>query len=279
MEKILLAIDAARINKPALDFASYIAELKRSQLTGLFLEKMQEESSPVMKNHDGVPYVETVAVGDIKETVSNKRLYDQNIHLFEETCRKKGIPSITHRRPGAHADDIINESRFADLLIVDPQMSFNQNMEGRLSPLIKKILAKSECPVVITPDQFTGIDEILFAYDGSFSAVFAIKQFTYLFPELSDKKISILQVDEKEALSLTEQKKISELVQMHYSSIGFHLLQGKPKEELLAYILERKNIFVVMGAFGRSVLSGLFKPSAGEFIVKQIKSPVFIAHL
>ncbi|HRE51993.1 MAG TPA: universal stress protein [Flavitalea sp.] len=279
MEKILLAIDATRINKTALDFACYIAELKRSQLTGIFLEKMQEEPSPVLKSPNGIPYVETVADGDIKETLTNKNIYDQNVRFFEETCRKKGIPSAKYHRRVAVTEDIIHESRFADLLIVDPQMSFSQSMEGRPSSLIKKILAKSECPVIITPDQFTGVDEILFAYDGSFSAVFAIKQFTYLFPELSDKKISILQVDEKEALSLTEQKKIAELAQMHYSSIGFHLLQGKPREELLTYILEKKNIFVVMGAFGRSMLSELFKPSAGEFIIKQINSPVFTAHL
>jgi hypothetical protein len=38
MERILLAIDAVKINMPALDFACYLARLTNSKITEVFLE-------------------------------------------------------------------------------------------------------------------------------------------------------------------------------------------------------------------------------------------------
>jgi hypothetical protein len=44
------------------------------------------------------------------------------------------------------------------------------------------------------------------------------------------------------------------------------------------YLLEKKNVLVVTGAFGRSTLSDLFKHSTAELLVKTIDLPVFISH-
>ncbi len=183
-----------------------------------------------------------------------------------------------HLDKGVPVWEIISESRFAELLIVDPEMSFGGKNEGVPTGFIKEVLAKSECPVVIAPFSFYGTEEILFAYDGSKSSLFAIKQFTYLFPELTDKKVTILQVNENEDGPVIEKEKIGELLQMHYSSIGFHTLYGKASDELYNYLLGKKNIFVVMGAFGRGMLSGFLKHSTAELVVKTINLPIFIAH-
>ncbi|MBO9201579.1 MULTISPECIES: hypothetical protein [Niastella] len=49
-------------------------------------------------------------------------------------------------------------------------------------------------------------------------------------------------------------------------------------DELFGYLPEKKNVFVVMGAFERNMLSGLFRASTAEIIIKTINVPVFIAH-
>jgi hypothetical protein len=161
---------------------------------------------------------------------------------------------------------------------VDPEMSFGGTGGGMPTRFIKEVLAKSECPVVIAPFSFYGIDEVLFAYDGSASSVFAIKQFIYLFPELADKKVTILQVLENDNETIVEKEKIGELLQQHYSNIGFQSLHGKAGDELFGHLIKKKNVFVVMGAFGRGMFSGFFKHSTGELIIKTINLPVFIAH-
>lgn len=265
MKKILVAIDAKQVNTNAFDFACFIAKLTHSKLTGVFLKNIYE---PAVLTEESlhIPHDELI------EAASH------NVHLFKRICENKGANCSVHLDQGIPVEDIIKESRFADLLIVDPEMSFHDKIETAPTGFIKEVLAKSECPVLIAPFNFYGIDEILFAYDGSPSSVFAIKQFTYLFPELTDKKITVLQVNETADEPIAEKDKIGELLQLQYSAIGFHQLHGNAGNELYRYLLGKKNVFVVMGAFGRTMLSGFFRHSTAELVVKTINLPVFIAH-
>lgn len=269
MKKVLVAIDASQVKTNVLDFACFIAKLTHSKLTGVFLKK-EELKAVSAEEALHIPHDELI------EAVPSIKLWDDNIRLFKEVCENRGANCSVHIDQGIPVADIIKESRFAELLILDPEMSLKGNKGGMLTGFMKEVLTKSECPVVIAPFSFYEIDEILFAYDGSPSSVFAIKQFTYLFPELADKKITILQVDERD--DVIEKDKIGELLQMHYSSIGFQHLQGKASDEIFGYLLGKKNVFVVMGAFGRSMLSGFFRHSTAELVVKTVNLPLFIAH-
>lgn len=278
MEKILLAINPAKVNVNTIDFACYIAKLTRSKLAAIFLENLQGEEVPTLKAFHGGVYVESVLQSDLPENSERLNQWEQNVHVFENACNNRGVTSCIHRDKGVPTEDVVFESRFADMLIVDAEMSFHDKPEALPTPFVKEVLAKSECPVVIAPYSFYGIDEIVFAYDGSASSVFAIKQFSYLLPELSDKKITILQVDENGDLPTIDNHKIRELLQMHYCGIAFQFLHGKASDELFGYMLLKKNVFVVMGAFGRNMLSGFFRHSTAELLIKTINVPVFIAH-
>jgi hypothetical protein len=278
MKKILLAIDAAQIDTDAIDYACYIATLANSTLTGVFLENMGDPV-PVLKMAFGMPYVESILVGDLPDYEEKRQRCEENIHVFGQTCMNRGIRFHVHRVTDSHPDkSLIEESRFADLLIFKSDISFEKGYEGAGTQFVKEVLAGAECPVIIIPFHFTGIEQVIFAYDGSRSAVFAIKQFTYLFPELTDKKAIVLQVNEDVDMPLTEKEKIAELLKVHYSRIGFQVLQGNAKDELYNYLLDKKNTLVVMGAFGRSWLSNIIKPSSASLLLERISLPIFIAH-
>ena len=245
MEKILFAVDATPINKQTLYFACYLADITNSKLVAIFPENV---------------------------------VCEQNIQSFEAVCAGRHIIPYIHRNTVDPVNEIFKETRFADLLIVDSQLPGLDKENSVLPGFVKEILAKSECPVVIAPPDFTDIEEIVFAYDGSASSVFAIKQFSYLFPGLSDCRLMILQVNAKENVPVIESQKIGELLQMHYSAIGYHYLQGKASEELYKYLVNKKNTFIVMGAFGRNQLSVFLKQSAAELLIKKVNLPLFIAH-
>lgn len=272
MKRILVAIDTNQVNVNLLDFACFTAKLTHSRLTGIFLDKIEIAEEPVQE----MTYGSGVSVSAKRS--EKVKLFNDGNRLFTEACNNRGANCSLHHDEGSPVVDIIKESRFAELLIVDPEMSFKEKREEIPSGFIKEVLAKSECPVVLAPYSFNGIDEILFAYDGSPASVFAIKQFIYLFPELAEKKVTVLQVNEHGDDAFIEKNKIGELLQMHYSSIGFKLLHGKASDELFGYLLGKKNVFVVIGAFGRNMLSGFFKHSTAELILKTINLPVFIAH-
>jgi len=277
MKKILLAIDATHMDTEVIHFACNIATLTHSTLTAYFLSGINEEE-PVVNMAFGMPYVESV-VKDLPEYAILKEKKEENIRLFERTCAVKGVRcqalDFSTKYP---AQTIIDESRFADLVILQATTSFETSMEEIPTGFSKEVLAAAECPVLVAPLNIADIDQIIFAYDGSRSAVFAIKQFTYLFPELADKKVIVLQVNESEELPVTERDKLGRLLRMHYSGIGFQVLQGKPADELFGYLLEKQNTLVVMGAYGRSWLSGLFKPATAGLLLKTINLPFFITH-
>jgi hypothetical protein len=268
MKRVLVAIDARQVNVNVLDFACFIAKLTHSKLTGVFLDtEVQEPVVQPVYSEPGSPV--------IKE---KRKLFGEGIRVFREACTNRGANCSVYNEISIPSAELIKESRFAEVLIVDPDMSFKDRKEEIPSAFIKDVLAKSECPVILAPFNFYGVDEIIFAYDGSAGSAYAIKQFTYLFPEFSGKKITVLQVDETGDKVFKEEKQIGELLQLHYSGIGFQLLRGKAADELFAYLLGKKNIFVVMGAFGRGMLSGLVRHSTAELIIRTINLPVFIAH-
>jgi len=49
MKKILLAIDAEKLDQKSLGFGCYLAQLTGSPLTGVFLENVHSENAPGVK--------------------------------------------------------------------------------------------------------------------------------------------------------------------------------------------------------------------------------------
>lgn len=278
MERILLVGDAEKMDTQAVEFACYIAAVTHSSLIGYWLHHT-EEDMPVMKFTYGMPYVETVVASDMPDFATHKQIVEQNLALFNKICRNKGVKCFTSLHDSEDAvAAVLEESRFADLVLVMPGLSIDSNEDELPSHFVKMLLAGAECPVLVAPRDCTTIDEVIFAYDGSRSSVYAIKQFTYLFPELADKRITLLQVNDDKDAPLAEKEKIVNLLKMHYSGIGFRLLQGKPSDELFGYVIQQKNALVVMGACGRSWLSELVKPTRAGELLKQLQWPLFIAH-
>jgi len=278
MEKIVLVLDGSRLDMVTVDFACYIARLTHSRLTAVFIENIKGETKPALKQLYSLPYVETITAGDLPENEERISCCEKSEKSFCEACINRGVNFDVHRNQKASVKEIITESRFADLIVVNPATSFEDQKEGAPSHFVKEILAEAECPVIITPYSFNGIGEILFTYDGSRSSVFAIKQFIHFFPELCDKKATVLQIDQNEIYPIQENDRISELLRAHFSQINFQHLQGKPGDELFGYLLSKKNTFVVMGSYGRGFLSSLFNPSTADLVVKTINLPLFIAH-
>lgn len=279
MEKILLAINAINPDKNALEFACYLGRLTKSKITGVFLENLAAEEKPVIKQMHGMPYVDREVDEKSDEHKTKMALIERNIFFFKEECTKGEVSHRLHRDRGVPARELIEESRFADVLVVDADTSFNKLYDKVPTELVRDILKKAECPVIIAPETFEAVDEIIFTYNGSASSVFAIKMFTYLFPQLHDKKVSIIQVNESGKWQDPDKYKFNEWLKEHYTDLHFEALKGDTETELFAHLLKRKNIFLVMGAYGRNALSQFFKRSHADLLIKTVTHPIFIAHL
>ncbi len=265
MKKILLVIDVDNPDKSALEFACYTAKLTRSGLTGIFVESLDKEP----EDEDFTSSTITVAA---KPSVAA-----QSITAFKRHCQWQGIHFKVRHDKGVPVEEVIIESRFADLMIISASASFRKSFEGLPATFSKKTMHRAECPVIIAPESFYGIDEMIFCYDNTASAVFAIKQFTYLFPELREKRIIVLHVGDEGRYD-EEKNKLSEWMSSHYSNVHYEVLAGESESRLFDYICSRKNHLTVLGAYSRTGLSNFFRISHADVLAKTILQPIFIAH-
>ena len=278
-KKILLAIDAINPDKNALEFACYLGRLTKSKIIGVFLENLVAEERPVLKKMHGMTYVDWELDEKSDEHKAKTDKVERNIAIFKDGCISGEVCFRVHRDRGVPVRELIGESRFADVLVVDAQTSFHKRYEGNPTEFVRDVLKKAECPVIIAPESFEGVDEIIFAYNGSSSSVFAIKQFTYLFPQLHNKKVSIVQVNAAGEWHDPDKYKFKEWLKEHYTDLHFEALKGETDTKLLTHVINRKNIFLVMGAYGRGAISQFFKHSQADLLIKTVSHPIFIAHI
>ena len=278
MKKILLAMDDKNINMPALDFTCYLGRLTNSKVTGIFLENLVANEKPVLKTIYGGKYLDWEVDTTSQEYKKKEEILEKNISFFKEACARRSVESSIHRDRGVPAREVIHESRYADLMVIDGTTSFNKLYEGSPTEFVKEVMQDAECPVIIAPEHFENIDEIIFTYNGSRSSVFAIKQFTYLLPQLHDKKAVIVRVDKEGEWESINKYNFKEWLLHHYSSVEFEILKGETDDQLLQHLLRRKNSFIVMGAYGRGSVSRFFKHSKADLLIKTVTQPIFISH-
>ena len=276
MQKVLLVINACQPHLSSVNFACRIAALTESQLTGLFVENPygKDEREP----YTGGSYSRTVAEKEAGVIVQTD--IDHAITLFVRDCATHKTAALVLVSKGEPIQEVIRESRYADLLIVDPGIDFYGNNEQLPSHFTKEILANAECPVLLSPEEASDVEEVVFCFDRSASSVFALKQFTYLFPEYKSTKIVLLEVTSAvEENSDDEHQRVLQWLHAHYNQVDCKILSGDTKDELFTYFFMKKKKLVVMGSYGRSALSTFFRRSAADSLIRAVDLPIFITHI
>lgn len=278
MQKILVVLDGMNPAFKVLDFVCYLGGVTKSTITGMFLNISQRQKIKLPRN-----IFEPVIPGGIPDAKTERpagRLakIQDNINRFKEACCRREVNCEVNCYTGISLEDLIRESEYADLIILDAETSFGKKMEGSPSPFVKALLKKSDCPVILAPDNFEGINEIIYFFDGRPTSFYAIKQFHYLFSELRNKKMILVEVREAPGGVSAESKKVQDWFEKHFSNTEYLTLYGDPKVKLLEFLISHKNAMVVMGAYGHADLSHIFKKSVAEMILKTIDLPVFISH-
>jgi len=278
MKNILLAIDASKWHTGSLEFACYLAKLTDGRIHGVFLEYYSGNTKSKPKRNKvslTAEYSESnFGDDDVDERVS------ENIRYFRDACARRSVPCIVTHNQGEPAEDIIALSRYADLIVIDPATSFEFAYEGMPTDFARDILKDAECPVIIAPENFNSVDEIVFACDYSAASMYAIRQFCYHFPAYAGKDLLVLQVSENKHPA-SGQSHLESWAGDYFGTVKFRTLEGSPGEtsyKLMNELFLRENVFIVMGAYGRSDFSRFFKHSKADLLVKTINQPVFIAH-
>ena len=151
-------------------------------------------------------------------------------------------------------------------------------MGGNPLEFLTEALKIAECPVIVVPENFEYPMTNLFAYDGSESSMFAIKQFAYILPQLTKIHTVVLHLGDDEEKTLPHQKNLMELLQQLFPDLRLLHLNINPKRDFNSWVQQKSACLLIAGSYSRSEISLLFKKSFMREILAEHKLPVFIAH-
>jgi hypothetical protein len=198
---------------------------------------------------------------------------------FARQCEQHHIRYQVHVHDGQWDKDIlVGESRFADVLVLSGELFYADINLRQPNVYLREALSGAECPVVIIPEVYKQCDHVFMAYDGTKESLFAIKQFCYLFPWLTDLPTEMLYVRDEPEDNIPDLERLRQYTRQHFDAMGFSKLHFKASHYFSTWIGEKKNVLLVTGSYGRSAFSYLAKHSFAEQVISEHKIPVFIAH-
>ncbi len=272
MKKIIVAFDGNHFSEGAFEFVRHLNDMQPVLATGIFLP--------------GIDYAELLySIGGLSGPVYYKEIelndtgiLKENMTRFALLCEKNGIEYRIHPDDEKHViDEVKLESRFADMLVLSSELFYENLGTAEQDDYIQTVLHKAECPVIVVPEHYKAPENVILCYDGSESSVYAIKQFAYLFPELTGMKTLLLFAgDENEAIPDLDY--IEELAPRHFKDLRIFKLETDPGKYFNTWLEDYGSSLLVTGSYGRSSLSSLLRKSFITATIHEHKLPVFIAH-
>jgi len=207
MLKILLYTDGMYFKPEILNFPSYLANLTHTKIMEVYLDDMLNTALW----YDQTAFV--TLTGQIAEK-ERYEVIEKNFQKLQEEADKKGILIKPFEDGTATKEFFFRHMRYSDLLLLDIHSLNNPSEDIVRFKFFRDILMYGECPVLLFSESTQRIDEILFAYNGTPSSVFAIKQFSYLFPQLMDRPIRAIYAKETEKMQ--DKKLLIDWLNAHY---------------------------------------------------------------
>ncbi len=277
MKKIIAAFDGLRFSDSTLEYSIYLAKQFNAHIVGVFLSESTKLSYAIYEL-----MVEQSAAGvalsdeiDKSDAASMK----DSVKRFEKACHASKLNFTVHQDKHEAANELLHESVFADLLIIDANETFSYLEAGIPGGFIKRILHDAQCPVMVVPKKFREIEKLALLYDGEPSSVFAIKMLGYILPEMTSLQTTLFHAHESSsALRLPDNKLMKEWIKKHFPKVEYRLVKGKEKELIASLSAEDPGMLIVTGAYHRSNMSMWFHTSMADLLINEIKSPLFIAH-
>ncbi len=277
MKKFIVAVDGLKYSSSAVSYAVHLAKENKAHLTGVFLNDITYHSYKIydLITDEGVsgPRQKELEEKD-EETRTESKL------LFEKACQDAGLPYTVHKDRNIAIRELLHESIYADLLIIDKTETFTHYSEDPPTRFIRELLEQVQCPVIIVPPGYFAMNKIILLYDGEPSSVYAIKMIDYTIESSKKYNAEVISVNDfDDSFHLPDNRLMKEFMKRHFPGAVYKVIKGLPEIEIMNYLKnEPHGTMVVLGAYQRGMISRWFRQSMADVLLKQIQLPLFIAH-
>jgi hypothetical protein len=277
MKKIIAAFDGLNLSESTIQYAVYLAKRYDAQITGFFLKEYTQVGYAVYATIENFASEKSV-FSEINR--ADHESMKKSIDLFKNICQENEVRFHVQSGMDNYLEDLLYATAFADLLIIDAWETFSYIESGLPSWFIRNVLRDAQCPVLAVPNKFQAIKKIVLLYDGSPSAIHAIKIFSYIFPETNNMHVQLMStIKEIHEDEIPDAELIREWMNLHFPRATFNIVHGKSHD--IPSILSDKNegVMAVAGSYHRSNLSRFIHKSLADLIIRDASVPLFIAHI
>jgi hypothetical protein len=275
MKKIVAAFDGLKYSPGTALYSVYLAKEADAHLVGIFLDDFTYHSHQLTSQN-----YQKLLKERKKLEVADKTVREAAAVLFGKACQEAGLNYTLHHDRSIAMQELLHESIYADVVIIDKKETFNRYEKDIPACFIRDLLANAECPVLIVPTKFKPVKKIILLYDGTPASVYAIKMFSYLFPSMKRLPTEVVSVrDDTINIHLPENHLMKEFMKRHFPKATYQVMNGDAETEIVHYLKNRtQDELLVLGAYHRSMVSRWFKTSMADKLMRDLRTPLFIAH-
>ena len=270
MKKILIILNESHIPQQVIKRAMHIAKESNSLLEAIFINDINGLNFGYPFPND--LYLTGEKVRAETRTAESMKLLESIAKEFKDECDEQGIEYKIEIDKAVSLKHLINLSNFTDLIIADSKSDSDEYS-------LKDLLADAHCPLLLISKNAEPATKVYVAYDGSASSMYAVKMFSYIFPEYKNFPIEfffIAAVDVDEIPDLTELKNWAS---KHFTNVNFELVRGSSKKQLAEHIRQgSEKVIIIMGAYSGSSIARLFLRSTAESVINETNASLFITH-
>jgi nucleotide-binding universal stress UspA family protein len=193
---------------------------------------------------------------------------------------RAGLNYAVHHDRNIAIHELLHESIYADLLVIDNKETFTHYEEKIPTRFVRDLLSEVQCPVLIVPPKFTPFYKAVLLYDGEPSSVYAIRTFSYVFEGFNKLDVQVVSVKSvKDSLHVPDNRLMKEFMKRHFPQAEFTVVRGDAVTEILDQLKgKNENSLIVLGAYNRGMVSRWFRPSMADILIEELNKPIFIAH-
>ncbi len=278
MKKIIAVIDGLKYSESTTNYAVHVAKRTGAHLVGVFLDDVTYHSYKIYELVDGGGYVNEEKMARLQKGDDKAR--EEATRTFSIACQEAGINYNVHHDRNIAIRELLHESVFADLLVIESKETLTHYEEKLPTRFVRDLLSEVQCPVLVAPPNFTPFEKAVLLYDGEPASVYAIKNFSYLFAGLSDLEVEVVSVKSiRSTLHVPDNHLMKEYMKRHFPQATFTVLRGDVESEIVKQLKgSSKNLLIVLGAYNRGMVSRWFRPSMADVLMEELNKPLFISH-
>lgn len=277
IKTILVGLDGSQHSWTAAEYAFWLGRRFAATVIGLHVVDIVSIEGSFLHDISGSlgfePYL------DLSSKIRNL-LHERGKTLLEEFERradKAGIRADTVLSTGIVANEIAEQAKTADLLVIGHRGVNDRFSTGLLGSTAESVTRKSPKPLLVSTTAFQECVKPALAYDGSTRAAAAMHSAAE-FCKTLDLPLTVLTVNSDKAAGRKALDEAERYLRPFELRATFVFQQtGKAPERIAEFLRENQHDMLFIGAYGHSRIVEMVLGSTTEYVMRNSPCAVFLS--